>query len=240
MGLAILLFAIIAASLVIVRAGSIALELTGMEPDKARFQALSAFTNTGFTTREAEEITNYPIRRRIVTVLIVFGYAETVGVIATFATSLVQRTLAYSLIRIAIILVALYAIYRLASWRGLTRPLADAFRRFLVKRYGIQQPSLEQMLRFGEGFGVVRAVVPPQSPLIGRPLSELGLKAHQIQLLAIFRKDEMIAIPSGFDVLLEGDAIVCYGSIQAVKRLFPEISAPAAAPQGDTPAARSV
>jgi hypothetical protein len=230
MGLAILLFAIIAASLIIIRAGSIALELTGMDPEKARFQALSAFTNTGFTTREAEEITNFPIRRRIVTVLIVFGYAETVGVIATFATSLFQRTLAYSLIRIAIILVSVYIVYRFASWRGFTRPIADAFRRFLVKRYGIQQPSLEQMLRFGEGFGVIRAVVQPQSPLIGRPLAELNLKAHQIQLLTIFRKDEMIAIPSGFDVLLEDDVIVCYGYIQAVKRLFPESTAPVEPP----------
>jgi len=220
MGLAILLFAIILASLLIIRAGAIALELTGMDPPKARFQALSAFTNTGFTTREAEEITNLPIRRRIITVLIVLGYAETVGVIATFATSLSQRNLAYSLVRIIIMLAVLYGLYRLASWRGLTKPAANAFRRFLAKRYDIRAPSLEQMLRIGEGFGVIRAVVPIESRLAGRPLVDLALKAHQIQILAIIRNDETITIPSGYDELLAGDTIVCYGDIQAVKRLF--------------------
>ncbi len=220
MGLAILLFAIILASLVIIRAGAIALELTGMDPPKARFQSLSAFTNTGFTTREAEEITNLPIRRRIITVLIVLGYAETVGVIATFATSLLQRNLTYSLVRIMIIFAALYGVYRLAAWRGITRPLTNAFRRFLVKRYGIHAPSLEQMLRIGEGFGVIRAIVPPDSRLAGRPLAELALKTHQIQILAIIRNDETITIPSGYDELLAGDTIVCFGKIQAVKRLF--------------------
>ena len=220
MGLAILLFAIILASLVIIRAGAIALELTGMDPSKARFQSLSAFTNTGFTTREAEEITNLPIRRRIITVLIVLGYVETVGVIATFATSLLQRNLTYSLLRILIIFVALYGAYRFAAWRGFTRPFADAFRRFLVKRYGIQTPSLEQMLRIGEGFGIIRAIVPLESRLAGRPLVDLALKTHDIQILAIIRKDETITIPTGYDELLAGDTIVCFGKMQEVKRLF--------------------
>ncbi len=34
--------------------GAIALEITGMERSKARFQALSALSGTGFTTSEAE------------------------------------------------------------------------------------------------------------------------------------------------------------------------------------------
>lgn len=44
----------IAICLLIVRAGAIALMMTGMSFDKARFQALTAFSGTGFTTREAE------------------------------------------------------------------------------------------------------------------------------------------------------------------------------------------
>lgn len=73
MGSVVLLLAIVAASLVCVRTGAVALERTGIGPEKARFQALSAFTNTGFTTREAEEITRFPIRRKIIAILIVLG-----------------------------------------------------------------------------------------------------------------------------------------------------------------------
>jgi len=40
--------------------------MTGMEKKKARFQALSAFAGTGFTTKEAESVVNYPARRKII------------------------------------------------------------------------------------------------------------------------------------------------------------------------------
>jgi Trk-type K+ transport system membrane component len=38
-------------SFLIIRAAAIALMMTGMSERKARFQALSAFTGTGFTTK---------------------------------------------------------------------------------------------------------------------------------------------------------------------------------------------
>ena len=41
-------------SFLFVKAAAIALMMTGLEKNKARFQALSAFTGTGFTTKEAE------------------------------------------------------------------------------------------------------------------------------------------------------------------------------------------
>jgi Trk-type K+ transport system membrane component len=50
----------------IVRAASIALMMTGMNQKRARFQALSAFTGTGFTTKEAESVMNHPLRRKII------------------------------------------------------------------------------------------------------------------------------------------------------------------------------
>lgn len=52
-------------SSLIVRAAAIALMMTGMDEKRARFQALSAFSGTGFTTREAEFVINHPKRRRI-------------------------------------------------------------------------------------------------------------------------------------------------------------------------------
>ncbi|MDD4857181.1 MAG: TrkA C-terminal domain-containing protein [Candidatus Krumholzibacteria bacterium] len=234
MGSAIILFSIISAALICIRAGAIALELTGMEREKARFQALSAFTNTGFTTREAEEVTRIPLRRKIVTVLIVLGYAGTVTVIASFATSLLQRQLA-SLVMTAAIFAALYILYRIASWRGLTKRFTSAFRRVLIRRYGLSMSSLEAMLRVGEGFGVVRATVKNDSPLIGRPLSELDLKGRKVQILSIIRGADTITIPQGSDVLLKGDVLVCYGSIEAVERLFFAVLSHSLVPDDEPP-----
>jgi hypothetical protein len=55
------------ASFLVVRSGAIELRMTGMDAEKASFQALSAFTRTGFSTREAELVLNNRQRRRIVT-----------------------------------------------------------------------------------------------------------------------------------------------------------------------------
>jgi hypothetical protein len=220
MGSVVILITIVVASLICVRAGAIALELTGMERDKARFQALSAFTNTGFTTRETEEITNFPVRRKIVTVLIVLGHAGTVSVIATFATSMLQREPLYTAMNLGIIIVSLYVIYRLALWQGLTARMREFVRRQLLNRYALCCPSLEEMLKVNEGFGVVRLIIPEGSPLIGAPLSRMGLKTKKVQILSILRGEETIAVPRGEDFLMAGDVVICYGNMAAATSLF--------------------
>jgi Trk-type K+ transport system membrane component len=77
-------------SFLIVRAGAIALMMTGMDEKRARFQALSAFSGTGFTTREAEFVVTHPKRRRIVSWLMILGNAGIVTVIVTGTSSLAR------------------------------------------------------------------------------------------------------------------------------------------------------
>jgi len=69
-------------SFLIVRAASVALMMTGLEKNKARFQALSAFSGTGFTTKESESIVNHPRRRQIIRWLMITGNAGIAMVIA--------------------------------------------------------------------------------------------------------------------------------------------------------------
>ena len=66
MGAAITLLVILTVSVFIVRVAAVALRLTGMPAEVARFQARSAFSGTGFTTSESEAIVNHPIRRRLI------------------------------------------------------------------------------------------------------------------------------------------------------------------------------
>ncbi|MCZ6603325.1 MAG: TrkA-C domain protein, partial [Planctomycetota bacterium] len=58
------LLIIITVSMICVKIGSVALRMTGMNQESASFQSLSAFTGTGFTTREAETITKDRRRRK--------------------------------------------------------------------------------------------------------------------------------------------------------------------------------
>jgi precorrin-6B methylase 1 len=64
---------IITLSVVIVRIGAVALELTGLSPEISSFQAQSAFSGVGFTTRESEAIVTHPARRRIIRTIIMLG-----------------------------------------------------------------------------------------------------------------------------------------------------------------------
>jgi Trk-type K+ transport system membrane component len=61
--------------------GSLALEATGMERSRAYFQALSALSGTGFTTKDAETVVNHSTRRWIVTWLMFFGNAGFITVL---------------------------------------------------------------------------------------------------------------------------------------------------------------
>ncbi len=108
-----LLAAIILIILAIVKLGSIAFQLTGMEPRMAMFQALSAFTNTGFTTSAAEDVVQHRKRRLIASVLIVIGYIGIVGVIVTLVRSFGVESGSWlpTLKRLVFILLGIYALY---------------------------------------------------------------------------------------------------------------------------------
>ncbi len=50
---------VIVVSFIAIKVGAVAFEITGLNSKQAIFQALSAFTGTGFTTKEAE-INSFP------------------------------------------------------------------------------------------------------------------------------------------------------------------------------------
>ncbi len=91
MGAALSIVVLLSISVFVVRVAAVALRLTGLAEDVSRFQALSAFTGTGFTTAEAETVVNYPVRRRILGVLMVIGNLGVVTFFATVVVSFVNR-----------------------------------------------------------------------------------------------------------------------------------------------------
>jgi len=69
---------------------TVILKLTGMDEGTARFQAISAFTGTGFTTAAAETILDDKLRSKTVSVLMVLGKVGIVSVIASLFFHLVK------------------------------------------------------------------------------------------------------------------------------------------------------
>ncbi|MEQ9359941.1 hypothetical protein [Coleofasciculus chthonoplastes] len=77
------LLTVVSLSLLITRIATVALALTGLSREAAKFQARSALTGVGFTTNEAEQVVSHPVRRRILMLLMLLG---NVGVITTISS----------------------------------------------------------------------------------------------------------------------------------------------------------
>ncbi|MEJ2432061.1 MAG: hypothetical protein P8Y53_02410 [Pseudolabrys sp.] len=76
-------------SLVVVRIATVALTLTGLWRAVARFQARSAWTGTGFTTQESETLMSHPVRRQIISLLMLLRGAGLVTAASTLMLSFV-------------------------------------------------------------------------------------------------------------------------------------------------------
>jgi ABC-type multidrug transport system fused ATPase/permease subunit len=133
-------------SFLFVRAAAIALMLTGMDRRRAVFQALSAFTGTGFTTREAERVINHPTRRRIVSWLMVLGNAGIIAVIIT-ATSSIVTSKGYLLpVDIFILVLGTIIIYKLAPYTRFVRRWERYIEKKLVKSAAFEEEAVEDLL----------------------------------------------------------------------------------------------
>jgi len=216
-----LLLIVISASFLVVRIGAVMLELTGMPWDRAKFQALSAFSNAGFTTRETELITSHPLRRQIVTYLIILGNAGLVTAIGTFASSVIRENLLESLMNLLVIAGGVMVLIALFRSPRLSGRLRDAIQRRLIDRYGwTETATVEEILHLQEGYGLTRFEVPQGSAVCGQTLADLRLRKHELSVIAIEREEGLIAVPGGADTLEAGDRVIVYGRRASVAETF--------------------
>lgn len=209
-------------SFLIVRAAGIALMMTGMDEHRARFQALSAFSGTGFTTKEAESVVNHPVRRRIVTWLMVLGNAGIVTLIVTATSSLVTSKGFTLPINVVILLLGIYVIYRVASRKGLMRRWERFIEGKLVKSSAFEEVATEDLLHLIEGYGLVRAIMKENSPFVGSSVSKCKLSQKGLLVLGIERGKDWISVPRAKQVIEDGDRLVIYGPLKVLKGLFTE------------------
>jgi hypothetical protein len=209
-------------SFLFVRGASIALMMTGLDKDKARFQALSAFSGTGFTTKEAESVINHPQRRKIIKRLMIMGNAGVVTVIVT-STSSFTTSRGYQLpLNVLILAAGLLLIYRLAKYRGFTRKWEHFIEKKLIKSHAFEESATEDLLHFLEGYGLVKKIILEETSLCGKSLSETKLNEKGILVLGIERNKNWIPTPKAKEVIQKGDYLVIYGPLDILKTKLEE------------------
>lgn len=211
----------IAVSMLIVRAGAIALMMTGMDFEKAKFQALSAFSSTGFTTKEAERVMNNPRRRKIVSWLMVLGNAGVVTVIVT-ATSSFSMSRGIGIGETFLVLLGgLVVIYLVAKHT----PLARHWENFIqarLKKFKIfeDDTSVDELLHIMEGYGVVRVQLTAESPLIGKSLAQINEGLEHSFVLGMEHERQWQPAPRLNKHLAQGDYLVIYGKLEDIAEHF--------------------
>jgi len=219
MGYVGILLITILVSFVVVQIGGLALQLTGIEPDVARFQALSAFSGTGFTTTEAERVVRHRTRRRIVTILIILGNAGLVTIMATLVASFTQVTgYGWFFIRVAIIVASIIILYRIIIGSRIGNRVVQGFRKPLMKRIVVEAPTVEELFQAGKGWSVSLVMMRAKSGGIGASLGELAA-GGDLQVLAVDRGGDLLPTPGSEEKVREGDRLLVYGTARAVRKL---------------------
>ncbi len=237
----ILLFlATLVVSVIAVRIGAVAFNLTGLEWSAAKFQSLSCFTGTGFTTRESELILASPRRRRIATYLIVIGHAGLVALIATFANTirpsfdLTRLDLPFlrsfipaqllPLINLLIIAGAVYLLIKRVPNTRLARQVTVLAKEKLVGKKIIPPEKFEEIFVAPGGYGISRVDIEESSPVLDKTLIEADLRSHGITVLVIERGMTTIPNPPPDSRIRAGDVLLCFGKLSAMKDLIYTIS----------------
>ena len=230
----ILFVIVVIISITVVRIGAVAFELTGLDWTVAKFQALSCFTSTGFTTKESELIVKSQQRRKIATILMIIGHAGLVSLIATFVNSMRPSQLVHKvfqpiihldkmptlsvLINIVIIALACWLILSLFSRTKFSKKLTKVIQNFFIKKDFISRIYVQDLVISAGGFGIINIEVTKNSMIYHMSLADIIKKYPQMKILAIERGRNIITNLTDDTRMLLGDNIISYGKIDEIKK----------------------
>ena len=216
MGAALSIFILLSLSVFVVRVASVALRLTGLEVSTARFQALSAFSGTGFTTREAETVVNYPVRRRIVSTMMVIGNVGLVSVFATLVASLVHTDGQPDavLAQLAWLGGGLALLWFLILNGAADRAMCSIIGKVLESTTVLGKRRFHRLLQIGDGYSICEHPVTPQLLDGSGQLVMSSLTSLDLTILAARSEDGELTVGVPGRVTT-GDALVLWGHDEA-------------------------
>lgn len=208
-------------SLIIIRVGTMALMLTGLSRETARFQSHSSFTGVGFTTSEAESITQHPIRRHIVMALMVAGNVVLATGISVLLLALQHvGDSRHFTMGILILVAGISVLWVVASSRWIERQLNQIIATALTKLSHLDIRDYVSLLELSKGFSVTELPVEPDDWVSDKSLTNMGLAREGVLVLGIKRQNgDYVGAPSGNTHILPNDTIVVYGPLKRLQEL---------------------
>jgi len=214
---------ILAVSLLITRIATVALQLTGLSKANARFQARSAFTGVGYTTSEAENTVNHPVRRRIVMLLMLLGNVGLVSVMSTVVLSLLGADESRFWARAGLMSGGLLLLSLVATSKWIDRRLSSLISWALARWTDLDTRDYANLLHLADGYGVTEVMVQRGGVLDSTSVVDAGLQKMGLQVLGVQRADGSYeGAPSADSVLKPGDLVFLYGRNREVSEFCAE------------------
>jgi len=215
------LIVIVVISIIVVRVATVALTLTGLSTQLARFQARSAFTSTGFTTSETEKVMRHPVRRRIIMTLMILGNAGIVTAISSLILSFVGAESSTGLwLRIAMLALGLSLLWMLAYSDWVDRRMSQFIQRAFQRWTDLEIRDYAGLLHLTGDYIVVELNVNPNDWLAESSLNDLKLNDEGVLVLGIEKNDSTyIGAPRGETRLEVNDRVLLYGQARVLKNL---------------------
>ncbi len=208
------LLTVFALSMIVIRIATIALASTGLSHEAAKFQARSAFTGTGFTTRESEKVVEHPVRRRIINLMMLLRSAGLVSVlislILSFAGTSTQMEI---LVRLSVLVGGLLALWAVINIRAVNGFLVRRIETLLQRWYDIDTRDYGSLLRLSGEYRVLELKIREDDWIEGKTLSDIQLDEEGVLVLGIYRDDgSYLGVPKGSAKVMAGDSLVLYGN----------------------------
>ena len=197
-----------------------ALIATGLPPEIAAFQARSAFSGAGFTTTEAENVVNHPMRRRIIATTMFVGSLGTPTLVVTVLVGLIAPGPGSTTERSLVLIAGAVGIVLLVLNRPMRRVLVEVGRRRTTRRLtAALGGDVDEIMSLGDGF-VVDAVRLVDEP--GPTYRSLRALAHAIPgctVLGVRRPDGYVGEPPIDMELHAGDELIVHGRREVIAEL---------------------
>lgn len=216
------LLLILILSVLMTRIATVILVHTGLSREMARFQARSAFSGAGFTTSESEKIVNHPLRRRVVSTLILLCNAGVVTAIASLLlTFLGKDQLMPDWLQFSLLGIGIAGVWFVANSKLLDRWLSAFISRVLAKHTPLNVVDVDSLLHLEDGYRISELAIPSNDDwLADRTIAETRLREEGMSILAIRREDgSFIGNPTPHSRLEVGDTVICYGLAEGLTEL---------------------
>jgi hypothetical protein len=214
---------VLSISLVITRLATTALQLTGLSRESASFQARSAFTGTGFTTTEAEKVVGHPVRRKIITWLMVARSAGFVSIIISLILSFDiggNENEIVRLYRLGWLILGVLILWFLARSKHIESWMNRWMAKLLNRWTELDIFDYSELLKLSGDYGVRKLKVKQEDWLAGKKLNQCELFDEGVTILGIHRDDgSYLGAPQADSTIYPGDVLVLYGQEKTLNLL---------------------